>query len=106
MPARCVRSFVAVATASCLGLSGSPAGAAAPAPIQLTRFVGASAFATGSFTTTSTDADRLILAPGALSGAWTSPTVQPHDSFTRLVASWNAETPADGRVRIEAQATT
>jgi hypothetical protein len=50
--------------------------------------------------------DRLVLAEGAVLGSWTSPDVQPQSSFTRLVASWNAATPGDGRLRVEASATT
>jgi Peptidase_C39 like family len=52
------------------------------------------------------DGDRIALSPGELSGTWTSPAVRPGFGFTRLVASWNADTPADGRLRIEARVTT
>jgi hypothetical protein len=61
------------------------------APIQYTRFPSATGF---------------VLAAGELSGTWTSPVVQTDAAFTRLVASWNAETPGASRLRVEAQATT
>jgi hypothetical protein len=79
---------------------------AAPAPIQFTRFSSPADFGSGALSATLVDGDRLVLAPGALSGSWTSPVVQPQASFTRLVASWNADTPADSRIRIEVQPTT
>jgi hypothetical protein len=75
-------------------------------PIQLNRFSSASAFASGTASAIAVEGDRLRLAPGELSGTWTSPTVSPTFSFSRLVASWNADTPADGRLHVEAQATT
>ncbi len=52
------------------------------------------------------DSDRLTLAPGASIGTWLSPPIEPGFAFTRLVASWNADTPADGRLRVDAQVTT
>jgi hypothetical protein len=86
---------------------------AAPVPIQFTRFAssadfapGTADFAPGTFSATQLEGDRVVLAPGALSGTWTSPTVQPQSSFSRLVASWNADTPADSRLRVEVQPTT
>jgi Peptidase_C39 like family len=88
------------------GLAPASVSAASPAPIQFTRFSSAADFAAGSFSATQLDSGRIVLAPGALTGAWVSPAVQPQSTFTRLVASWNADTPAAARVRIEAQATT
>src|SRR5579864_2544911 len=76
------------------------------AAIQLTRFNGASSFAGGIFSGTLANADQVVLAPGALSGTWQSTPVQPQASFTRLVASWNADTPAAGRITVQAQVTT
>jgi len=76
------------------------------AAIQLTRFASAADFANGATSATLLDGDRLVLAPGAMSGTWTSPLVQPQASFTRLVASWNADTPADSRIQIDVQPTT
>ena len=77
--------------------------AAATQPfIQFTRL----ALSIGDYSSTRFEGDRLILPPAALSGSWTSPVVQTQAPFTRLVASWNADTPADGRLRVEAQATT
>jgi hypothetical protein len=64
---------------------------AEPAPIQFTRFATANGF---------------VVAPGDVTGTWTSPTITPGFPFTRLVASWNADTPGDSRVRIDVQATT
>ena len=74
--------------------------------IQFTRLAGASAFANGAFSSTHADVDRLVLDAATLTGTWTSPTVQPQSSFTRLVASWNADTPADAHLRVEVRATT
>src|SRR4051794_30757640 len=73
-----------------------------PAPILFTRL----AFDGGSGSGTATDSGRLVLAPGQTEGAWMSPPVEPGFGFTRLVASWNAETPADSHVRVEVLATT
>ena len=84
----------------------APVSADVPAPIQFTRFASANSFAAGSTSGTLLDGDRLVLAPGEVSGTWTSPVVQAGFSFTRLVASWNADAPGESRLRIETQATT
>jgi len=73
-----------------------------PAPILFTRL----GFDGGTGSGTATDAGRLVLAAGQTEGAWTSPPVAPGFGFTRLVASWNADTPADSHVRVEVQAST
>jgi Peptidase_C39 like family len=99
-----VRALIGLVVAA--ALSAAPAAAAGPALIQFTRFASASAFGGGAFAATQLDGERLVLAPGALSGSWVSPSVQPVSGFGRLVASWNAETPAQGRLRIEARVTT
>ncbi|TMF04246.1 MAG: peptidase C39 family protein [Chloroflexi bacterium] len=104
----------AVAVLVLLSLLLSPASEAAvvastagpPAPIQFTRLSSNDAFAAGIAAGTALDGDRLVLAPGQTSGTWTATSVQPGFGFTRLVASWNADTPSDGRLRIEAQVTT
>src|SRR5262249_27033725 len=62
----------------------------APALIQFTRIT----------------PDSAVLAPGVLSSLWASPLVQPRSAFTRLVASWNADTPASSRITVQAQVTT
>jgi peptidase C39-like protein len=80
--------------------------AALIAAIQLTRFTGAPTFSNGVFNGTTLNGDEVMLTSGALSGTWVSPPVQPQASFTRLVASWNADTPAAGHVTVEAQTTT
>ena len=80
--------------------------AASPAPIQFTRFASAAAFGHGTMAAVVLDGDRLTIASGASSGTWVSPPVDPGFAFTRLVASWNADTPAEGRIRIDAQVTT
>src|SRR5919204_1057954 len=76
------------------------------ASVQFTRFASASAFTGGSSSGTQLDGERLALAPGEVSGTWLSPVVHADFGFTRLVASWNADTPADSRIRIETQTTT
>jgi hypothetical protein len=78
------------------------AAAAGPASIRLTRFP----LDGGSSSGAVYDGTQLVLADGASSGTWTSVTTSPGFAFTRLVASWNADTPAQARVRVEAQATT
>ncbi len=50
--------------------------------------------------------EPLALQPGETRTQWTSPSVEPGFGFTRLVASWNAETPGDSSIRVEVQATT
>jgi len=97
---------------ACLALLGLPAAAplgvsaAEPAPIQFTRFASAATFSGGTFAATQLDGDHLVLAPGALSGTWLSSPVLPPASFTRLVASWNADTPAAGRLTVQVEAST
>jgi Peptidase_C39 like family len=88
-----------------LGTS-SAAATGSVAPIKFSRFASATSFAGGTVNGTLFDGERLVLAPGELSGTWTSPVVQAGFGFSRLVASWNADTPADSRLRIESQATT
>ena len=80
--------------------------AATPPPIQFTRFASASAFAGGTMAGLLADGDRLVIASGASSGTWLSAPIEPGFAFTRLVASWIADTPADGRLRVDAQVTT
>jgi hypothetical protein len=76
------------------------------APIRFTRFGSAAAFADGTLTGTRVQGDTLTLEPGVASGTWVSPLVEPGFPFSRLVASWNAATPADSWVQVEVQATT
>ena len=70
------------------------AAAAGPAPIRLTRFPLDGGSSSGALY----DGTQLVLADGASGGTWTSVTTSPGFAFTRLVASWNADTPAQGRV--------
>ncbi len=87
-------------------MAPASASAAAPAAIQFTRFSSAADFGGGSFSTAALDGDRVVIKSGATSATWTSPSVQPIASFTRLVASWNADTPAAGRVTVQVRVTT
>src|SRR6266851_8306401 len=80
--------------------------AATPPPIQFTRFASASAFAGGTMAGLLADGGRLVIASGASSGTWLSAPIEPGFAFTRLVASWIADTPADARLRVDAQVTT
>jgi peptidase C39-like protein len=96
---------VLVPTLGASASSASAAAASSPA-IEFTRFASAAAFANGVWASSQLDADRVALTPGALSGTWTSPPVQPQATFSRLVASWNADTPASGDIRVEVRATT
>lgn len=45
-----------------------------------------------------------VILTGAPSGTWTSGWREPGFAFTRLVPSWNADTPPDTWIRVEAQA--
>jgi peptidase C39-like protein len=83
-------------------LTAIPVNAATPASIQYTR----SGLADGTLSATVLDGSRVALAAGATSGAWTSASVQAAAPFTRLVASWNADTPAASRITVQAQAST
>src|SRR5690242_8622371 len=91
--------FAVLALVLLLALS-APA-AAAPAPIQYTRSV----LNDGTFESTTLEGNHVVLNPGAVSGTWTSANVSAA-AFTRLVASWNAETPAAGQLTVQAQVTT
>src|SRR4051812_14889814 len=72
------------------------------APILFTRLP----LDRGTAAGTIAEATRISLAAGATSGTWTSPPVEPGFGFTRLVASWNADTPADSHLRVEVQGAT
>jgi hypothetical protein len=77
--------------------------AAAPAdPILFSRL----SFGDGSFDSAVAEGGRVVLAPGASSGQWTSAPVDPGFGFKRLVASWNGETPGDSSLRVQVKATT
>jgi hypothetical protein len=84
-----------------LSVSAAPAFAAQD-PIVFTRL----GLTNGSVVGVQLEANRLVLAPGETSGSWTSAPVEPGFGFTRLVASWNADTPGNSSIRIEVQATT
>src|SRR5229473_923417 len=105
-PAQVLSLLSALALGMTVFASPSLSEAASPAPIQFTRFASAAAFARGIMGGVVLDSDRLIIASGASSGTWLSPPIEPGFAFTRLVASWNADTPADGRLRVDAQGTT
>ena len=103
-----------VALACVVGLLGSSVGSASlasptaqsqPSPVLFTRFASSGAFSLGTFEGVVPDGEALTLAPDATNGTWTSPPVEPGFAFGRLVASWNAATPAAGWIRVEAQAT-
>ena len=95
-----------LALGACALAVSSASAAPNVAATQLTRFSDASAFAGGAFSGTAPSGDQVVLAPGAVSGTWQSSPIQSQATFTRLVASWNADTPVAGRVTIEAQVTT
>src|SRR5919199_4230 len=103
---RQLRFVLALVAAGGLAVSTAFVKGDAPAPIRFTRFAAATAFAGGTSSGTLVDGERLVLAPGEVSGTWTSPAVQADFGFTRLVASWNADTPGGSRVRIETHVTT
>jgi Peptidase_C39 like family len=76
--------------------------AAQAAPIVFSRV----AFSNGAVAGAQLNGDRLTLASGETSGSWTSAPIQPGFGFTRLVASWNADTPGDSSIKVEVQAMT
>jgi hypothetical protein len=90
-----------LALAAFVLMPASPAAAQA-APIYFSR----ADFGNGSVAGTQVDAARVSLTPGETSGRWTSARIDPGFGFNRLVASWNADTPADSSIKIEVQATT
>lgn len=89
-----------VATLVLLGVSGPVH--AATHPIAFLR----AALASGTGSGVVFDGSTLLLGTGQTSGTWTAQTVQPAFAFDRLVASWNADTPADSAVHIEVRAMT
>jgi Peptidase_C39 like family len=95
-------AMIAVLLATFSLSSSQPARAAPGMPIELTRFASDQAFATGSLDGTLVENGRLALASGQLEGSWTSPAVSARFPFTRLVASWNADTPGESALRLEA----
>jgi hypothetical protein len=83
-----------------------PLAAAGAAPILFTRFASGDAFAAGTLGGAVIEGERLVLGPGQTSGTWVSAPISPGFAFKRLVASWNADTPGESRLRIEVQTTT
>ena len=85
----------------------APAAAAADrAPISLARFGSAAAFSSGAFDNVQLQDEALALTPGSRSGAWVSPPIEPGFGMTRIVPSWNAETPGGSHIRVHLQAVT
>lgn len=81
-------------------------GPAVSSTIGLARIVAASQWAAGRSDGTRIDGDSLTLSPGATSGTWTSAPMNPIAPFTRLVASWNAETPGAGLLTVDLKVAT
>jgi hypothetical protein len=79
---------------------------AASPPISFTRFGSAASFVAGQLSGAELDGDALTLEAGQTSGTWTSAHVEPGFAFTRIVPSWNAETPGGSHLRIELQTVT
>jgi len=96
-----VRAFISVTIFVTTLLTPGSAAAAAD-PILFARAV----WSAGAVFGTQVEADRLLLSAGETTGQWTSAPVEPGFGFTRLVASWNAETAGDSSLRVEVQATT
>ena len=74
--------------------------------IQFTRFASADGLGSSTLGGGVVDGGNLALAPNEESGTWQSPVLTPGFGFTRLVASWNADTPGNSRLRVEAQVAT
>lgn len=108
MPRMDWRVSGALAIAVAITLAGLTSAAAAPArpSVLFTRLASAAAFASGTLADTQVLGDSLTLADGAASGTWVSPSVDPGFPFTRLVASWNADTPPGSWLRVDVQAVT
>ena len=86
----------------------SSANAAAPLatpPIDLRRFASAQ-WPAGAFDATEVSGTALVLSDGASTGSWTSPSTTPGFTFTRLVPSWNADTPVSASLSVDVQVAT
>jgi Peptidase_C39 like family len=83
-------------------LSMSAPAYAATQPIAFTR----TALSKGNASGVQFDGTSLVLAPGETSGMWTAEPTQPGFGFDHVVASWDADTPADGSLTVQVQATT
>src|SRR6266540_2350944 len=97
-----MKSLAALLVAFIVALPASPTRADGPPPILFTRL----ALPSGTQDGIQLDADRLVLTADRASGQWTSLPIEPGFGFTRLVASWAADTPAASHIRVEVQATT
>jgi len=81
------------------------ASAAGSAPITYTRF-SSTGLSSGAFDATRVEQDTIVLEHGSMRGTWTSPPIATGFGITRIVPSWNAETPGASQIRVELQATT
>lgn len=80
----------------------APAGAATARRITYTQWDTPAELGAGAATRVRvTTGGRLQLTPGSRSGRWASPWVAPGYGLTRLVASWDARTPGDSRLRLQ-----
>ncbi|MEK7284833.1 MAG: hypothetical protein AAB114_03120, partial [Chloroflexota bacterium] len=74
--------------------------AAAPTPIELHSFP----FTPATYVDTALGEGGGVILVNGTSGTWTSPWHSASFAFTRLVASWNADTPAGTWIDVEMQA--
>lgn len=74
-------------------------------PIDLARFASPQ-WPTGHFQAAEVSGSALVLSDGASSGTWTSAPIEPGFPFTRLVPSWNADTPGASSISVDVQVTT
>src|SRR6266542_1783469 len=97
-----MKSLAALLVAFRVALPASRTLADGPPPILFTRL----ALPSGTQDGSQLDADRRVLTADGASGQWTSWPIEPGFGFTRLVASWAADTQAASHIRVEVQPTT
>jgi hypothetical protein len=97
-----LRALLAVCAVISMSVSLAARAHAASQPIAFAR----AALGNGHTSGVLFDGASLVLADGQTSGTWTAQPAQPGFAFDRLVASWNADTPADASIRVDVQATT
>jgi hypothetical protein len=98
--------FLSRTTPLATAQTAPPSNLASAQPIHLARFGSAVRFAAGQSSGLRALGDLLLLAAGEFTGTWTSPDLAPGFPFSRLVPSWNADTPGASHLRIDVRATT
>lgn len=88
-------------------LAAAPASAAPARKIAYTRWDSATELRTGKLVGVRVgNGGRVSLPAGARAGTWISPWTTPGFALTELIASWEARTPGNSRIRIDVRART